>query len=184
VLLQRARSAGRQPDVTWRYFSLAQVNSPDDGRHIWDEPAPPDRDLRGRDSFLAAEAARRQGRFDTFHLALLRQRHELRRPIDDPEALRAAAREAGLDLERFDRDRRDPAGLHAIARDHQHGVSEHGVFGTPTLVTPAGAAYVRVRPAPVDPAEAAALLDDLLRLVAERPCVLEVKRPTPGARST
>ncbi|MEP7106100.1 MAG: DsbA family protein, partial [Chloroflexota bacterium] len=100
--------------------------------------------------------------------------------IDDPGALRAAATVAGLDLERFERDRQDPATLHALARDHQHAVAEHGVFGTPTFVLESGGrAYVRLRPAPEDPGEAVAVFDELMRLVGERPYVLEVKRPSP-----
>jgi predicted DsbA family dithiol-disulfide isomerase len=136
---------------------------------------------------MAAEAARRQDpehtRFELFHMELLRRRHELNEKIDAPSALLAAATAAGLDLERFDRDRQDPDALHALARDHQHAVAEHGVFGTPTFVLASGGrAYVRVRPAPEDPAEAVAVFDELLRLVGDRPYVLEVKRPSPPER--
>jgi hypothetical protein len=182
VLLQRVRDAGRRDvDVRWRYFSLTQVNSKVEGWTIWGE-AGAEADVRGRASFMAAEAARRQDpdhtRFDRFHMELLRQRHELEQPIDGPQALSAAAQAAGLDLERFERDRQDPETLQALARDHQHAVSEHGVFGTPTFVLADGqAAYVRLRPAPEDPDEALAVFDELIRLVGERPYVLEVKRP-------
>jgi len=185
VLLQRVRATGRRDfSVRWRYFSLSQVNSKLEGWTIWGEPQP-DADLRGRASFMAAEAARRQdGRFEDFHMELLRQRHELDRPIDAPEALTAAATAAGLDLERFERDRQDPATLDALAADHQYAVSELGVFGTPTFVLPEGrTAYVRLRPAPEDPDEAVAVFDELLRLVGERPYVLEVKRPQRPART-
>jgi hypothetical protein len=178
VLLQRVRPH-RDLDVRWRYFSLAQVNNHVEGWTIWGEVAPED-DVRGRASFMAAEAARRQHGFEIFHMELLRRRHELKEKIDDPAALHAAAVAAGLDLERFERDRQDPETLHALARDHQHAVAEHGVFGTPTFVLAnGGRAYVRLRPAPEDPAEAVAVFDELLRLIGERTYVLEVKRPTP-----
>jgi protein-disulfide isomerase len=183
VLLQRVRESGRRDfDVRWRYFSLSQVNSQIESWTLWGEPHP-DADMRGRASFMAAEAARRQdGRFDAFHMELLRQRHELDLPIDDPEALRAAAEIAGLDLERFERDRQDLSTLAALATDHEYAVSELGVFGTPTFVLPGGrSAYLRLRPAPQDPEEAVAVFDELLDLVGERPYVLEVKRPSKPA---
>jgi predicted DsbA family dithiol-disulfide isomerase len=181
VLLQRVRPH-RDLDLRWRYFSLAQVNNKVEGWTVWGEVAPED-DVRGRASFMAAEAVRRQDpdhtRFEPFHMELLRRRHELKEKIDDEAALRAAATAAGLDLERFERDRQDPDTLHALARDHQHAVAEHGVFGTPTLVLAnGGRAYLRLRPAPEDPAEAVAVFDELLRLVGDRPYVLEVKRPS------
>jgi len=183
VLLQRVRETGRRDvDVRWSYFSLTQVNSKVEGWTIWGEVGA-GADVRGRAGFMAAEAARRQDpdgtRFERFHMELLRQRHELEAPIDAPEALSAAAGAAGLDLERFERDRQDPAMLQALARDHQRAVSEHGVFGTPTFVLADGqAAYVRLRPAPANPDEALAVFDELTRLVGERPYVLEVKRPS------
>ncbi len=179
MLLQRVRETGRREfQVRWRYFSLSQVNSQIDGWTLWGEPHP-GADMRGRASFMAAEAARRQdGRFEAFHMELLRQRHELDLPADEPEALTAAARAAGLDLERFERDRQDPSTLAALAADHQYAVSELGVFGTPTFVLPEGrSAYVRLRPAPKDAEEVVAVFDELLNLVGERPYVLEVKRP-------
>ena len=80
MLLQRVRPQ-RDLDVHWRYFSLAQVNSTVEGWTIWGEVGPED-DVRGRASFMAAEAARRQDpghtRFEAFHMELLRQRHELK----------------------------------------------------------------------------------------------------------
>ena len=64
-------------EVTWKFFPLDQVNAPADAdMPIWD--LPPDRRSRGRDSFHAAAAARRQGReaFERFHAALLTLKHE------------------------------------------------------------------------------------------------------------
>jgi protein-disulfide isomerase len=63
-------------EVAWKFFPLDQVNAPADAdMPIWD--LPPDRRSRGRDSFHAAAAARRQGReaFERFHAALLTLKH-------------------------------------------------------------------------------------------------------------
>ena len=63
--------------LNWRYFSLEQVNNKKGSQwKIWEKIGDyPNRELR---AFWAAEAARCQGEaaFDSFHMALLRARHE------------------------------------------------------------------------------------------------------------
>ena len=168
-------AAERSPDVSWRYFSLTQVNSKDDGWTVWDAPAA-DR-VRGRLAFKAAEAARRQGRFDVFHPALLAARHQARSDIDDVRVIERVAEDSGLDLERFRRDVDDPSIMQALARDHMQAVAKHGVFGTPTFVFPNGAsAYIRLAEAPAG-AEAVDLYDRMIGMAADEPRVLEIKRP-------
>ena len=165
----------RKPDVRWRYFSLTQVNSTEPGWTVWDAPA--GERVRGRLAFKAAEAARRQDRFESYHAALLHARHHGRLDIDDPEVLQQLAEESGLDVERFRHDLDDPAILQALARDHQHAVTKHGVFGTPTFVFPNGAsAYIRLGEAPRG-ADALHVFDSLLAVAADEPGILEIKRP-------
>src|SRR4029077_11270766 len=65
-LIDGVRSAGRDIEVRWRYFSLTQVNSNNDGWTVWNAPAT--ERVRGRLAFQAAEAARRQGRFEALHM--------------------------------------------------------------------------------------------------------------------
>jgi 2-hydroxychromene-2-carboxylate isomerase len=166
----------RAPRVRWRYFSLTQVNSHEPGWTVWD--APITEKVRGRLAFKAAEAARRQDRFEGFHITLLHARHHDRLDIDDPEVVREVAEESGLDLERFRRDLADPAILQALGRDHQHAVAKHGVFGTPTFVFPNGAsAYIRLAEAPGG-ADALRVFDSLLAVASDEPRILEIKRPT------
>jgi predicted DsbA family dithiol-disulfide isomerase len=169
-------AAERPTDVRWRYFSLTQVNSKEEGWTAWAAPAA--EKVRGRLAFKAAEAARRQDRFASFHASLLTARHQDRLDIDDPKVVAQVAEESGLDLERFRRDLDDPAILDALARDHKYAVGTHGVFGTPTLVFPNGAsAYIRLAEAPTG-ADALQLFDSLLAIAADEPRVLEIKRPT------
>jgi predicted DsbA family dithiol-disulfide isomerase len=171
------RESGRELEVRWRCFSLAQVNSTrGEGWTVWGATEPGD-DVRGREAFKAAEAARRQERFEELHMALLRARHERKLDLDERSTILEAAREAGLDLERLERDMADPGILDRLARDHQEGVAEHGVFGTPTFVFPGGGtAYVRIRPAPEGEA-AVTVFDQLASIVATEPWFLELKRP-------
>jgi predicted DsbA family dithiol-disulfide isomerase len=174
VLLQNVGRT-RPLKVAWRYFSLAQVNSKDDGWTVWDAPA--SENVRGRMAFKAAEAARRQGRFAGLHMSLLQARHRDRLEIDQPEVLERVAVDAGLDLDRFRKDVSDPGILAALARDHRQAVSEHGVFGTPTLVFPDGAsAYVRLSEALEGP-DATRVFDHLVSVAAREPSILEIKRP-------
>jgi predicted DsbA family dithiol-disulfide isomerase len=176
VLLQNVRdSAERNLEVRWRYFSLSQVNSKDEGWTVWD--APVSESVRGRLAFRAAEAARRQDGFEDFHMRLLRARHQDRADIDDVAVVERVAVEAGLDLERFRKDTADPDILAALSRDHRGAAGEHGVFGTPTFVFPGGAtAYVRLSEAP-DRAESLRIYDRLLLIAADEPRILEIKRP-------
>ena len=174
VLLQNA-SRSRELNVTWSYFSLTQVNSRDDGWTVWDAPA--DERVQGRLAFMAAEAARRQGRFDQLHMPLLQARHRDRLEIDLPEVVERVAIDAGLDLERFRHDLADPDILAPLERDHLRATREHGVFGTPTFLFPDGSvAYVRLAEAP-ETADAARVLERLISVAASEPSILEIKRP-------
>jgi predicted DsbA family dithiol-disulfide isomerase len=175
-LLLAKVAAERPTDVRWRYFSLAQVNSKEEGWTAWAAPAA--ERVRGRLAFKAAEAARRQDRFDPFHANLLAARHQDRLDIDDAKVVEQVAEESGLELERFRRDLDDPLIVDALARDHKHAVATHGVFGTPTFVFPNGAsAYIRLAEAPTG-ADALHLFDSLVAIAADEPRVLEIKRPT------
>jgi protein-disulfide isomerase len=76
----------------------------------------------------AAEAAALQGAFWPFHDSLYADQGRLA----DPH-LWARARELGLDLERFDSDRRSPAVAERVERDVREAIRA-GVTATPTLV--------------------------------------------------
>lgn len=165
----------RELDVRWRFFSLTQVNSTQPGWTVWDAPA--SEKVRGRLAFKAAESARRQDSFDAYHVALLRARHLDRQDIDDVTVVEQVAVDTGLELERFRRDLDEPAILQALARDHQHAVAAHGVFGTPTFVFPNGAsAYIRLADVPGG-ADAVRVFDSLVAVAADEPGILEIKRP-------
>jgi predicted DsbA family dithiol-disulfide isomerase len=177
VLIENVKASGkREFDVRWRYFSLTQVNSKQEGWTVWG--APETEEVRGRLSFKAAEAARRQHKFDEFHMPLLHARHRDNLDIEDVAVVERVAVESGLDLARFRQDVADAQIINALARDHQHAVSEHGVFGTPTFVFAGGAsAYVRLS-AVLEGDEALHVFDDVIAIASSEPRILEIKRPT------
>jgi protein-disulfide isomerase len=76
---------------------------------------------------LAAEAAGRQGKFWEMQRRLMRARGKL-----DPEQLVGYAREAGLDVARWERDRADPVLRKKVEHQKLVGVRS-GVNGTPTF---------------------------------------------------
>ena len=179
VMLQSV-APSRNLKVTWRYFSLAQVNSKDEGWTIWGAPA--SERVKGRLAFRAAEAARRQDHFDELHLPLLQARHRDRLDIDQPEVVERVAVDSGLDLERFRKDVADPDILNSLERDHREAVTGRGVFGTPTIVFPDGAsAYVRLAEAP-EGVDAIRVFGHLVAVAAGEPTILEIKRPSKPAR--
>ncbi len=175
-LIATVRRSGHRPlEVRWRYFSLTQVNTKNDGWTVWGAPAA--EAVPGRTAFKAAEAARRQGRFEEIHMPLLLARHRDRLDIDDPAVVEQVASEAGLDLGRFRADVADPGILGALERDHTEATRRLGVFGTPTFVFADGAsAYVRLSE-PVEAAGALELFDHLFAIAAAEPRILEIKRP-------
>jgi predicted DsbA family dithiol-disulfide isomerase len=168
-------SRKRDIEVRWRYFSLTQVNSKDDGWTVWAAPA--SQPVKGRLAFAAAEAARRQGFFEAFHRSLLDARHRDRLDIDAPAVIEKVAVAAGLDVDQLRRDLEDPAILARLASDHTEAVLGHGIFGTPTLVFADGtSAYVRLAEA-VDGEEALHVFERLMTVAAAEPRILEIKRP-------
>jgi protein-disulfide isomerase len=87
----------------------------------------PSKHPRARALAHAAEAASLQGRFWEMHDSLFRDQGHL----DDPHLWQRAER-LGLDLERFERDRRSPEVDERVTHDFRSGVRA-GVMTTPTL---------------------------------------------------
>jgi predicted DsbA family dithiol-disulfide isomerase len=177
-LLHHAKQElGDKLNVSWRYFSLEQVNNKNgEDWKLWQQPE--SYPSRARFSFKGAEAARKQGddAFDRFHLALLAARHVDGKELTERDTIFDAARSAELDVDQFERDF-DAANLDSVGRDHEAGVNTYGVFGTPTFVFDGGgAAYLRLRPLPPD-SEMMAVWDRVKDVMAERPQILEIKRP-------
>ena len=144
---------------------------------VWDQPD--DYPSRGLPAFRALEAARLQGEeaYERMHFALLEGRHEHRKDFTDPDDIEELARGAGLDLERFNRDRADRTLLKRVAEDHMLGVSQHGVFGTPTFVFENGASFFMRIKAHEDAERAARTFDTLYQTFVDQSNIDEVKRP-------
>ena len=172
-------SLGEDLTINWRYFSLEQVNSKEGPEwKVWEQPE--DYASRGLGAFRAAEAARRQGEaaFDSFHMALVKARHEEHQDIADKNILTEVAKSAGLDMDQFQKDTGDRSLLDKLAEDHTHAVDTLGVFGTPTLVFPENQAVFLKMILP--PAEDSLSIFSRVRYTAEEQrYIWEIKRPVP-----
>ena len=179
VWLQRVEDdMGRKLAINWKYFSLEQVNSQQGSEwRIWEQPE--DYPSRGLHAFWAAEAARHQGEaaFSSFHIALLRARHEERQDIADMNTLIEVAEGVGLEMIQFQKDLTNRQLLAKLAEDHTFAVETLGVFGTPTLVFPERQAIFLKMSAPPSPEECLSVFAELRHLVEQRRNIHEIKRP-------
>jgi len=94
----------------------------------------------GTKGFYCAEAARRQGRdvFLRFHDALEPVVHEHMLELGDEPTLIGAARQAGLDVDRFQEDWHDPQPAKDAHQNHMQAIERWNVTGTPTIIFPIG----------------------------------------------
>ena len=165
-------------DVNWKYFSLEQINSQRGLRwKIWEQPE--DYQSRGLRAFWAAEAARKQGEnvFHSFHIALLKVKHEQQRDIADVNTLIEVANNTGLEMEQFRTDLSNRGLLTKLAEDHTFAVEELNIFGTPTLVFPEKQAiFLKMSPPPL-PDECLPIFSELFNIAFNKRIIHEIKRP-------
>lgn len=81
-----------------------------------------------KEAAKAALAANRQGKYEAFHTALMTHEGRL-----DSDAIRAAARQVGLDVKKMEADMGDPA-IEAEIRANMELAQKLGIRGTPGFV--------------------------------------------------
>lgn len=169
---------GERPEVEWKPFVLAQINSKEGPE--WKAWEHDDTKVRGMLALKAGLAAMRQGReaYDKFHLALVKARHEQRKELTDINVVLDCAKQAGLDIGRLQKDMKDPKIVQTIAESHDEGVKRYGVFGVPTFVFPNGqSAFLKMfYPDKKDSVE---IYESLSKLMSLWVNIGEIKRPQP-----
>ncbi len=179
VWLQRVKAGiGPKLTINWKYFSLEQVNSQQGPQwKIWEQPE--SYSSRGLSAFRAAEAARRQGEavFSSFHIALLRAKHEQHQDIADIKTLIEVAESVDLEMTQFQEGLGDRRLLAKLAADHSFAVETLGIFGTPTLVFPERQTIFLKMSSPPSPEESLSVFAELRYLVERRRYIQEIKRP-------
>ena len=166
--------------VSWKYFSLEQANNQQDSHwKIWEHAE--DYPSRGLRAFWAAEAARKQGeaKFYSFHIALLKARHEKRRDIADINTLLKVGKSVNLEMSKFQKDLSDVSLLARLGEDHTFAIEELGIFGTPTLVFPERqAVFLKMSSIPASK-ECVSFFTELVHFVNQRQYIQEIKRCQP-----
>lgn len=169
---------GTRLAINWKYFSLEQVNSQQAPEwKIWEQPA--DYTGRGLRAFWAAEAVRHQGEaiFNSFHVSLLKARHEQHQDIADTGTLLEVAESTGVAMARFKKDLSDRQLLAKLAKDHTFAVETLGIFGTPTMVFPENRAVFLKMSAPPPRRECLSVFTELRHFARRRGYIQEIKRP-------
>lgn len=119
-------------DFTCPHCATAAARLPADARVVFRHFALRAKHPRALPLAQAAEAAALQDAFWPFHDSLYADQGRL----DDPH-LWARAEALGLDVERFDADRRSPPVAERVARDVRDGLRA-GIVSTPALVVDGG----------------------------------------------
>lgn len=148
--------------INWRFFSLEEINRPEDKKHPWE------RELAyGWSPMRVAAFLRRtdQASCDAWYLAIGRALHEEGRKPHDPNTARELLTSIGVSPDIWDQALADETTHDEVKADHFFAVDELAGFGVPIIVFAASARHPRkaifgpvVVPAPMGE-EALALWD-------------------------
>jgi 2-hydroxychromene-2-carboxylate isomerase len=160
-------------DISWRFFSLEEVNREEGKPHPWERPW-----TYGWSMLRVAALLRRRDMalVDHFYEAAGRALHVDGRPVQQREVLAAVMAEAGLDPGDIGRALADESTHDDIRADHQ-AVLDAGGFGVPTMFLDDGTCLFGPVITPAPTGEAAGRLWDLTVGWAEFPHLYEVRRP-------
>ena len=159
-------------EITWRFFSLEEVNRVEGKKHPWE------RDWSYGWSLMRIGAQLRRvdpGLLDRWYAVTGRELHTLGGKPHDPVVARKLLSDIGADDEVFDAALADPTTHDEVRADHQR-VIDAGGYGVPTLFLDGQCLF---GPVLVDPPTGAAALKlwDVVTGMAELPHVYELQRP-------
>jgi predicted DsbA family dithiol-disulfide isomerase len=120
-------------DVEWRVFSLAIVNSGDEGRAAADTGSAPS--LR---TAIAVRNAHGNAAVGAFYKALSDARHQRGLPLEDHAVIEESLREASVEPALLRQALADPSTWEAVQREHDEAVAAYKAFGVPTIVLDGG----------------------------------------------
>jgi 2-hydroxychromene-2-carboxylate isomerase len=164
-------------EVTWRFFSLEEVNRAEGKKHPWE------REWSYGWSMMRIGALLRRrdpALLDTWYLAAGTALHAQGRKPHQPDVARQLLAEAGLDPAVVDEALADPSTHDDIHADHRR-VLDAGGYGVPTVFFPDGQCLFG--PVLINPPDGAAALRlwDLVTGWTEFPHLYELQRPKGSA---
>jgi 2-hydroxychromene-2-carboxylate isomerase len=161
-------------DITWRFFSLEEVNRPEGKKHPWE------RELSyGWTPMRVSAWLRRQNMdwCDKFYEACGKALHVDGRRFYDRDVALELLRNAGLPEAAWDEALQDETTHDDVKRDHDEAVSTHGGFGVPIIVMPNARAVFGPVVAPAPPRERAVELWNIVVGYGRFPGLYEIKTP-------
>ena len=177
VWIRRVREATGLT-ITWRFFSLEEVNRPDGKRHPWERPL-----AYGWSPMRVAAYLRRTdaGACDRWYQACGKALHEDGRRFYDPEVARELLVSIGERPEVWDEALADPTTHDDVRADHTEAVEVHGGFGVPIIVFPGGRAVFGPVVVPAPSGDAALQLWEVLVGYSRIAGLYEIKTPKTAA---
>jgi 2-hydroxychromene-2-carboxylate isomerase len=163
----------RPIDITWRFFSLEEINREDAKKHPWE------REWSYGWSMLRIAALLRRTSMDDcdrFYAAAGAALHEQGRKPHRPEVAEELLTDLGLDPALVAAAIADPTTHDDVRRDHDRVVGL-GAFGVPTLVFPDGQSFYGPVITPAPRGDDAVALWDWLLGARRFPHLYELKRP-------
>jgi 2-hydroxychromene-2-carboxylate isomerase len=178
VWIRRVREH-RPLDITWRFFSLEEVNRPDGKRHPWER-----RVAYGWTPMRVAALLRRttpqevgNDLCDRWYEACGKALHEDgRRPYDEAVAEELLTR-IGAPEGTWAAALADPTTHDDVRADHEEAVTRHGGFGVPIIVFPSGRAVFGPVVVPAPSGDEALALWDLTEAYSRVHGLYELKTP-------
>jgi 2-hydroxychromene-2-carboxylate isomerase len=161
-------------DITWRFFSLEEINREDGKKHPWERPW-----SYGWSQMRIGAYLRRQGQdeVDRWYEAVGRAFFVDAVHTYEPEVHRALLADNGFDPAVVDLAIEDETTAEEVRADHDVVVREHGGFGVPTIVFPDGNAVFGPVILPAPTGDAAERLWDLIVASNEFPTLYELRHP-------
>ena len=169
----REVEAQRDIHLSWRFFSLEEVNREPDKKHPWERPWSYGWSMLRVAAVLRRNSEEEVGRFYAAAGAAL---HRDGRRVQDRAVLEEVLVEAGFDAAVVDASVSDPTIDEEIRADHQR-VLDVGGFGVPTLVLDGTAPLFGPVVTPAPTGDAAGRLWDLVSGWADFPHLYELRRP-------
>jgi len=160
-------------EIGWRFFSLEEVNRPDDRPHPWERTW-----AYGFSQMRVGAWLRRQGQHevDRWYAAVGEAFHLEGRKTHEPDVHRELLDELGFGASTLDQALEDPTTADEVRADHDSARAK-GAFGVPTLVFPDGQALFGPVVAPAVYGAEAERLWDLTVGWLDYPHLYEMQRP-------
>lgn len=165
--------------VTFVPFSLSQVHVADGDPPVWENPSAAGDLLALRAGVVARD--RHPAQFLHAHRELFAARHDHGGDLRDPAVVGAALERAGLDPGEVLAEAGQTWTLDLVRQAHEAAVRTHAVFGVPTFVVGARAAFARVMTRPDgDAGLARRTIEQIVDLMTHHADINELKHTTVG----